>query len=116
MDPKTRPNQPIAIGVPSEGKQSQSDMLAGEPHPKRRADLNYRTIEGETVILDRKEGHLHQLNPTASFIWDICDGNSSVAEIIDRIVGTYEVDSGTARRDVEEVLLKLRNSHLLETS
>jgi Coenzyme PQQ synthesis protein D (PqqD) len=112
MDVKTNGVQPI--GALTDGKPSQNDTLAGEPRPKRRSDLNYRTIDGETVILNRKDGHLHQLNPTASFIWDCCDGNSNTAEIIDRLAGAYEVDSNTARKDVEEVLLNLRSSHLLE--
>ena len=114
MDVKTNGVQPI--GALTDGKPSQNETLAGESCPKRRSDLNYRTIEGETLILNRKEGHLHQLNPTASFIWDCCDGKSDIAEIIDRLAGAYEVDSSTARKDVEEVLSNLRNSNLLDGS
>jgi len=114
MNLKINGVQPVVIGVLSDDKRSQNDMLAGEPHPKRRSGLNYRTIDGETVILNRKDGHLHQLNPTASFIWDCCDGNSNIAEITERLAGAYEVDFSTARKDVEEILLNLRSSHLLE--
>ena len=85
-----------------------------ERRPKRRQDLNYRTIDGETLILNREHGRLHQLNPTASFIWDCCDGNSKLAEIVERLAGAYEVDSNTARKDVEEILSNLRRSNLLE--
>lgn len=95
-------------------KTAQNQSSAGEPRPKRRADLNYRTIDGATLILNREAGRLHQLNPTASFIWDCCDGNSNLAEIVDRLAGAYEVDSNTARRDVEEVLSSLQSSKLLE--
>jgi len=112
MDVKTNGVQPI--GALTDGKPSENDTRVGEPHPKRRSDLSYRTIEGETLILNRKEGHLHQLNPTASFIWDCCDGKSDIAEIIDRLAGAYEVNSSTARKDVEEVLSNLRSSNLLE--
>jgi hypothetical protein len=114
MDPKTTRVQPVVIGTSTDGKPSQHDTLGAEPHPKRRSGLNYRTIDGETVMLNRKDGRLHQLNPTASFIWDCCDGNSNLAEIVDRLAGTYEVDSSTARKDVEEVLSNLRSSNLLE--
>jgi hypothetical protein len=85
-----------------------------ERRPKRREDLNYRTIDGETLILNRQDGRLHQLNPTASFIWDCCDGNSNLADIVDRLAGAYEVDPNTARKDVEEVISNLRSSNLLE--
>jgi Coenzyme PQQ synthesis protein D (PqqD) len=94
----------------------QDGSPADESHPKRRGNLNYRSIDGETLILNRQDGQLHQLNPTASFIWDCCDGNSNIAEITDRLAGAYDVELGTARKDVEEVLLKLRKSNLLEAS
>jgi hypothetical protein len=84
-----------------------------KPRPKRRSDLTYRTIEGETVILDREEGRLHQLNPTGSFIWNCCDGTSKIDEIVDRLANAYEIDSITGRQDVEEVLSKLRSLNLL---
>jgi len=71
-------------------------------------------IDGETVVLDLKEGHLHQLNPTASFIWDCCDGELTMDQIVERLAGAYEVDTTTARKDVDEVISKLRSSKLLE--
>lgn len=110
MDLKANHRQPeLTDGRPSENK-----TRLGEPRPKRRSDLNYRTINGETLILNRQEKRLHQLNPTASFIWDCCDGNSNIAAIIDRLIRAYEVDAVTARKDVEEVLSNLQSSNLLE--
>jgi hypothetical protein len=114
MDPKTNGIQPLVIGELTDGRPSENDTRVGEPVPKRRSDLNYKTIDGETLILNREEGRLYQLNPTASFIWDCCDGNSNIADITDRLAGAYEVDSSTARNDVEEVLSNLRSSNLLE--
>ena len=108
MDLKINRIQPVVIKEWTDGRPSENDTGVGEWVPKRRSDLNYRTIDGETVILNREEGQLHQLNPTASFIWDCCDGNSNIAEIVDRLAGAYEVDPSTARKDVEEVLSKLR--------
>ena len=114
MDPKTNGIQPLVIGELTDGRPSENDTRVGEPVPKRRSDLNYKTIDEETLILNREEGRLYQLNPTASFIWDCCDGNSNIADITDRLAGAYEVDSSTARNDVEEVLSNLRSSNLLE--
>ena len=114
MDLKINRIQPVVIRELTDGRPSENDTRVGERVPKRRSDLNYRTIDGETLILNREEGRLHQLNPTASFIWDCCDGNSNIADIVDRLAGAYEVDPSTARKDVEEVLSNLRNSNLLE--
>jgi hypothetical protein len=93
----------------SDRKPSQNDVS-----PKRRSNLNYRTIEGETVILNREGGCLHQLNATASFIWNCCNGIAKISEIADDLVGAYEVDSITARKDVEDVVSQLRSANLLE--
>ena len=114
MDLKINCIQPVAIKELTDGRPSENDTGVGEWVPKRRSDLNYRTIDGETLILNRQEGRLHQLNPTASFIWDCCDGNSNLADIVDRLAGAYEVDPNTARKDVEEVISNLRSSNLLE--
>jgi hypothetical protein len=49
------------IGALTDGGPLQNDALADESRPKRRSDLNYRTIDGKTVILNRKDGRLHSL-------------------------------------------------------
>jgi Coenzyme PQQ synthesis protein D (PqqD) len=114
MDPKTNRMQAVVIEELTDGRPSESYTRDLQMLPKRRSDLNWRTIDGETLILNREEGRLHQLNPTASFIWDCCDGHSNIAEIIDRLASVYEVDARTACKDVEEVLFNLRSSKLLE--
>lgn len=98
----------------SDGRPAENCPRVLQRFPKRRSDLNWRTIDGETLILNREEGRLHQLNPTASFIWDCCDGHSNIAEIVERLAGVYEVDASTARKDVEGVLFKLQSAKLLE--
>ena len=99
----------------SDGNPSQSNGIAGEPRPQRRPDVTYRTIDGETVILNRQEGHLHQLNPTATFIWNCCDGILKIDEIAERLANAYEIDSITGRQDVEGIVTKLRSLNLLQT-
>jgi hypothetical protein len=111
IDLKTNGAQPVVVPA---GNDSQNNAPAAEPYPKRRSDLNYRTIDGEAVILNRKDGRLHQLNPTASFIWDCCDGNSNIAAIIDRLADAYEVDYATASKDVEQAISQLQRANLLE--
>jgi hypothetical protein len=68
---------------------------------------------GETVILNREEGGRHQLNRTASFIWDCCERHGDNF-ITNRLMDAYEIDSVTARRDVEKVLSQLQRSNSFE--
>jgi len=84
-----------------------------EGRPQRRLELVCRIIEGETVILNREAGVLHRLNPTASFIWECCDGSAGVDDIVARCVHAYAVDFMTCRNDVSETVLKLESLNLL---
>jgi hypothetical protein len=106
--------QTIAKTELSNDSRSPNDAMATEPQPRRRSDLNYRTIEGQTVILNREGGRLHQLNETASLIWNCCDGVTKTSVIVDCLVDAYEVDAITARKAVDDVLSQLRSAKLLE--
>ena len=87
--------------------------LAGKI-PKRRSDVNVRVIEGETVVLDRKGARIHQLNRTASYIWDRCDGGSTIEEIAGQLAESFAVDAKTAARDAVATVRQLQRLNLLE--
>jgi len=95
------------------GKQDRANSEIKLRGPQHRSDLLCRIIEGETVILNRKTGMLHRLNPTASFIWECCDGTLGVDDIIARLASAYDVDLMTGQKDVSETLLKLESLNLL---
>jgi hypothetical protein len=84
--------------------------------PKRRADVNVRNVDGEVVVLDRQSDLIHQLNPTASYVWDRCDGQASVAEIAHQLAAMFEVDLNTAVQDVATTVMQLHRLGLLQSS
>jgi len=83
--------------------------------PKRRDDLTIRTVDGETVVLDRQGGLVHQFNVTASFIWQHCDGKTTIDEIANDLVERYQVDFETALQNVGEIVKQLYDLGLLES-
>ena len=91
-----------------------SDLSDRTSYPKRRSNVTYRDVDGETVILDRQATRIHKLNPTASFIWRCCDGTLTIEEILDSFVSAYDVDVAIAQQDLNQVLAELRNVSLLE--
>ncbi len=89
------------------------DCLA-ERYPKKRANVRARVVDEETIVLDRRQGLIHQLNHTAGFIWERCDGRCTLEEIATRLVETFDVDFNTAVDDVRKIVEQLEERKLLE--
>jgi len=84
-----------------------------EARPKRRSDLLVRSVEGDVVVLDRRDEKIHQLNATAAFIWERCDGQHSVGDIAKRLAVHFDADIGVVKGDVAGAVLKLQDLGLL---
>jgi hypothetical protein len=82
--------------------------------PRRRSDVRARYIQGEVVVLDRRADLVHQLNQTAGFIWERCDGRTTPQDIADQLVEAFAVDAGTAAASVTAALQQLEQLGLLE--
>ncbi len=81
--------------------------------PKSRSDLTVRQVEDELVIVDRRSGQVHHLNPTAAFIWSKLDGNSTVEAIVSAVMEDFGVGRETAATDVEGLIERFRGLDLL---
>ena len=100
---------PYVHGTRALMKLSRASRLTATP----RADVLVREIDGELVILDRTRGLVHQLNDTASFVWQRCNGDRSVREIATDVAATFDVSVETAQRDVGATLEQLVELSLL---
>jgi hypothetical protein len=85
-----------------------------DDHPRRRTDLGVRVVDDETLVLDRVGGRIHQLNTTASFIWQRCDGQRTIHEIVDDLAHTFDVDADTARDAVMTSVRRFTELGLLQ--
>jgi hypothetical protein len=103
--------------VHSPGKEEQIAQRARQAPtgtlPKRRSDLNVRMVDGETIVLDRSGGFVHQLNQTASYIWECCDGTSTIVAMITQLAEEFDVALETAETDVVLVIDQLQQLNLL---
>ena len=71
---------------------------------RRRQDLVVREVGTDTLVLDLESERIHQLNPTASFIWHHCDVASSPAEIAASLAFEFDVAQDIAIQDVQRAL------------
>jgi PqqD family protein of HPr-rel-A system len=83
-------------------------------YPKQRSDVRVRVVDGATIVFDRRRGLIHQLNPTARYIWERCDGHVTVADIAQQLAEAFEVDPRTAADDVAALVAQLYTLEILE--
>ena len=76
--------------------------------PRQREDLVAREVDGEALILDRAAGKVHQLNATAAYIWDRCDGSHSIQDVAAGMARDFGVNAGTAHQDVVNTIEALK--------
>jgi hypothetical protein len=81
--------------------------------PRRRDDVRLydRELRSYLVVPDR--GVAHELNPTARAVWELCDGTTSVDELIDAIRQVFSVEREVALADVTSVVDQLAAAGLV---
>lgn len=84
--------------------------------PQQRLNLIARVVCGEVVVLDPENRLIHELNATASFIWNLCRGQADPATIAAELSSAYDVDLESATRDVTRTLAQFDELRLLDTS
>ena len=72
--------------------------------PKVRDDLTVVVLDGEAVIYDDETGDLHHLNPTATIVFQLCDGSGTVPELAIDIADVFAFDGAEMQRQVEALV------------
>lgn len=71
----------------------------------------------ELVLYNADTRHIHILNDTARFIWDLCDGHHSPADIEHLLRANFDLTPGfDALNDIKETIDALITKQLLFTS
>jgi hypothetical protein len=78
----------------------------------RSGDVTWRVIEGKCLLLHLGSGIYYTLDEVGRFIWESLDGKKPLGEILDEIVRKYDVDAGTARGDLLEMIRDLLEEDL----
>lgn len=81
---------------------------------KKRENITVQAVEDETLLLDLASNNIHQLNTSASFIWQNCDGNNTEADLEKLLLNQYEIDAATAKQDTKNIINQLLEMRLIE--
>jgi len=82
----------------------------------RRADVRFRVIDAEGVVVRQSAGEVLVLNDLGTRILALADGVTPVAHWIDKLLGEYEVERPVLERDVLDFAAELVEQGLLEAA
>ena len=101
----------------SDIQQQPMGVLAHTPlepaRPRRVGRVARYEIDGEVVLFDPKRNRVHNLNLTASVIWELCDGTRTVEELAEDMACLFEVEVAVVHSDVKRTVTDFSRSHLL---
>ena len=83
--------------------------------PLRRADIFERSLTDEAVLYDPVDSVMHTLNPVATVIWKLCDGNHTPEDIAREICERYDAGSDKVVKDVQDTIEQLQTKKLLQS-
>jgi PqqD family protein of HPr-rel-A system len=81
--------------------------------PRTRPDLTVVELDGEAVIYDEDTGNLHHLNPTATIVFGLCDGTSTMREMSVDIAEAFGVPVEEVEPQVRRLIRQFRKADLL---
>src|SRR5271170_2652504 len=83
----------------------------------RATEVAARSLDGEMMIMSGRNSTVFTLNPVGTMIWQSADGNTPLAEIVERkICAEFEVDPVEAFKDAQDFVNDLASHGILVVS
>src|SRR6185295_14943812 len=89
------------------------EPIRDDARPARTGDVHLRDLGGEQVLYHPASHEVVVLNETAAFIYGLCDGTRSVAELLQTLQRRYDAPEERLRSDLIGVLRDLRGRQLV---
>lgn len=78
------------------------------------ADVLFRDLEGEAVLLDLKSGRYYGLNELGTRIWELLTRTGRLDRVYEKLLEEYEVAGATLEKDLVSLVGELGRRGLLE--
>jgi hypothetical protein len=72
--------------------------------PQRQPDYQLEAIDDELLLFHPAQTTILYCNPTASLIWQLCDGQRTIQEIIDLLTAAYPEAKDTLSAETQATL------------
>ena len=98
--------------MPHRGQRAAQERSISRTRSRQQGVIARRSDE-ELLLLDTVADRIHQLNPTAGFIWEKLAEDCSDAQIAQMLCDEFDVSPDQARADVEATVHLVREQGLL---
>jgi hypothetical protein len=89
-------------------------MLKDDSRIKRSSLVPWQIIGGKTIILSTDRAMAHELNETATWIWEKLSRETSPAELASLLSNIYDIDEKTSKKDINAILHRFKSEGLIE--
>ena len=81
--------------------------------PRRQDGVLAQEAQGQTVLLRLDDGGYYALDEVGARIWELCDGDRDLTEIVAVLCGEFDASEKQVLADVVEFVDELRGEELL---
>jgi hypothetical protein len=89
-------------------------MRLESKHPRPALGYQVEIVEGEIILFHPAKTKILYGNLSSALIWRLCDGQRSVAEIVQLLSAAYPEVAQTMEADVKETLLTFAQHGAIE--
>ena len=84
-----------------------------EDCPKRGEQVIAQKASNDLLLFNIDDGNYYSLNEIGSRIWELCDGNHSVSQLVAALAAEYDTTNEDLEKDVAELLETLHSGKLI---
>jgi transcriptional regulator of acetoin/glycerol metabolism len=88
-------------------------MMSLESYPVRKEQVIAQKASNDFLLFNMRDGNYYSLNEVGSRIWELCDGDHSVAQLVEALKAEYDAPAESLTKDVLELLEELQTGKLI---
>ena len=82
--------------------------------PTPSTDVSLQRVGQEAILNDRRNGRAHVINESAAQIWELCDGQHTLDQIVSAFAAVYGLPAADVQADVQYILAKFHELGVLD--
>lgn len=88
-------------------------MLNLQSYPQRKEQIIAQKASNDFLLFNMHDGNYYSLNEVGRRIWELCDGNRSVAQLVEALASEFEAPAEILAKDALELLEQLQSGNLI---